>query len=147
MKTNSTLLLALVVALTPMAALAQSASASTNLGNSVSHSAAASREILLAGSNAVAGSVKLTSGALAVPVWMSGAVVTGSGAIVTGVGDALTHGGTATSKAADKMWDAATGDPDQRPALNREIALPKPQKTAARPKDPSPADALQTGRR
>lgn len=140
MKTNSTLLFALVVALTPMAALAQSASASTNLGNSVSHSAAASREILLAGSNAVAGSVKLTAGAFAVPVWMSGAVV-------TGVGDALTHGGTAASTAADKMWDAATGDPDQRPALNREIALPKPQKTAARPKDPSPADALKTGRR
>ncbi len=146
MKTNSTLLLALVVALTPLAVFAQSNAVSNNVANSVAHSAAASQEVLLAGGHAVVGSVRLASGVLAVPVWMSGAVSAGSGAIVTGVGDSLAQSGKAAGQTAEKMWDAATGDPAERPALNREVGLPKPQKTAAnsRAKDPSPAEVLKT---
>ncbi|MBI3884550.1 MAG: hypothetical protein HY302_02290 [Opitutae bacterium] len=147
MKTTTLLSLAAAVALTPLAVFAQSAAASTNLANSAAHSAAASQEILLAGGHAVAGSVRLASGVLAVPVWMSGAVATGSGAALAGVGDSLVHSGKAAGQTAQKMWDAATGDPAERPALNREVGLPKPRPTAAaasRSRDPAPAEVLKT---
>ena len=140
MKTTTLLSLAVAVALTPLAALAQSTAASAHAANSLKHSAAASREALLAGGHSVAGSVRLVSGVAAVPVWMSGAVV-------NGIGTALTESGKATTEAADKMWDAAHGDPAKRPALDREIGLPKPTKTAATtPRDPSPAEALKRTR-
>ena len=146
MKTTTLLSCAVAIALMPLAVFAQSNAVSNNLANSAAHSAAASQEVLLAGGHAVVGSVRLSSGVLAVPVWMSGAVSTGSGAVVTGVGDSLTQSGKAAGQAAEKMWDAATGDPAERPALNREVGLPKPQKTAAnsRAKDPSPAEVLKT---
>ena len=41
------------------------------------------------------------------------------------------------------MWDAATGDPAKRPALDRKIGLPKLKKATVRPKDVSPGEALK----
>lgn len=139
MKTTTLLSCAVAIALMPLAVFAQSNAASNNLANSAAHSAAASQEILLAGGHAVVGSVRLASGVLAVPVWMSGAVV-------NGVGESLALSGKAAGQTAEKMWDAATGDPAERPALNREVGLPKPQKSAAasRTKDPAPAEVLKT---
>jgi hypothetical protein len=139
MKTTTLLSCAVAIALMPLAVFAQSTAVSNNLANSAAHSAAASQEVLLAGGHAIVGSVRLASGVLAVPVWMSGAVV-------NGVGESLALSGKAAGQTAEKMWDAATGDPAERPALNREVGLPKPQKTAAnsRAKDPSPAEVLKT---
>ncbi len=129
--------------MTTLPALAQSKTASGHAGESVKHSAAAPHELLLAGGHSLAGSVRLVSGVVAVPVWMSGAVATGSGVISTDIGGSLKQSGKATRKAANTMWDAATGDPAPRPALDHNIGLPRLEKSALRPRDLSPAEAIK----
>jgi hypothetical protein len=126
MKKTTLLSLAAVVSLTSLPALAQSKPVS------VKHSAAVPRHLLLSAGHSFAGSVRLVSGVVAVPVWMSGG-------ISTGVGASVKHSG----KTANSLWDAVTGDPAKSPPLDRKIGLPKLKKSAGRPKDLSPAEALK----
>mgnify|MGYP001582678428 CR=1 FL=1 len=136
MKISALLALAAIVTCTTSSAHAQSKAVSADAANSVKHSAAIPRHLLHAGGHSLAGSVRLVSGVIAVPVWMSGGVS-------TGVGTSLKQSGKTAGRTATNLWDAATGDPAQRPALDRKIGLPKLKKPAGRPKDPSPADALK----
>lgn len=80
--------------------------------------------------------MRLVSGVVAVPVWMSGGVS-------TGVGTSLKHSGKTAGRVATNLWDAATGDPAKRPALDRTIGLPKAKRFPTKAKDPSPAEALK----
>jgi hypothetical protein len=132
MKKTTLLSLAAVVSLTSLPALAQSKPVSVDAAKSVKHSAAVPRHLLLSAGHSFAGSVRLVSGVVAVPVWMSGG-------ISTGVGASVTHSG----KTANSLWDAVTGDPAKSPPLDRKIGLPKLKKSAGRPKDLSPAEALK----
>jgi len=125
---------------------AQSCAAVDHVSNSVALSGAASREALGAVGESAKGSVKVASAVLAVPVWMSGAVVTGSGAAVSAVGEASAQAGAVATKGADKMWDFATGESAARPALDRELALPSSSTTTKHVIDPTPAEALKTTR-
>ncbi|MFA5257556.1 MAG: hypothetical protein WC360_05340 [Opitutales bacterium] len=73
-------------------------------------------------------SIEAGSAVAAIPVWMTAKVMDkmGQGSEQAGV------------------WDAATGDPAQRPALDKEIVKPDIKPGSAAPKkDPSPADAMQ----
>lgn len=120
-------------------ALAQSKPVSAHVAKSAKHSVAIPRHLLHAGGHSLAGSVRMVSGVAAVPVWMIGGVS-------TGVGTSLKHSGKAAGQTANTMWDSATGDPAKRPALDRNIGLPKLKKPATRRHDPSPAEALKQTR-
>jgi hypothetical protein len=136
MKITTLLSLAAVISLTSLPAVAQSKAVSDDAAKSVKHSVAVPRHLLLSAGHSFAGSIRLSSSVVAVPIWMSGG-------LSTGVGTSLKHSGKTATKAANNLWDAATGDPAKRPVLNRKIGLPKLKKSAGRPKDPSPAEALK----
>jgi hypothetical protein len=129
--------LTLVLVLGATSLSAQSCAATNSFANASSHAINASGEVLAAGANSVAGSVQAGAAVVAVPVWMSGAVASGAGQLSTAVGDSALKGG-------DKLWDFASGDPAQRPALDRNHPVTPPTSpAAAKPKDPSPAEALK----
>lgn len=136
--------LALVLTLGTAALSAQSVAAAGHVSNAAVNSAAASGETLSAVGDSAAGSVKVVAGVAAVPVWMSGAVVASGGAVVSSVGTAGNQAGVAITKTAGKLWDFASGDPSQRPHLNRDRAVPPLKKTEAKPADRSPAETLKT---
>lgn len=125
---------------------AQSCAAVGNFANASSHAVNASGEVLASGAASVAGSAQVGSAVVAVPVWMSGAAVNAGGALSSAVGDTAQKAGTAVSHGAEKLWDFASGDSAQRPAMDRThpvvppLTAPKPSAKAA---DPSPAEALR----
>ncbi len=154
MKTSlkSVFSLALVLIFGAVALSAQSCAAVDHVSKAATHSGAASGEASAAVVDSGAASGKVVTTVAAVPLWMSGAAVQGSGTVVNAVGTASAQAGAAIVKGAEKMWDTSTGDPAQRPALNRSVGLPA-AKPAAAPaptpapapaahRDPSPADAL-----
>lgn len=147
MKTLAQSIRSIAVALTVGVAglSAQSCAATNTFANASSHAVNASGEVLAAGADSVTGSVQVVSGAVAVPVWMSGAVINGSGELSKAVGKTAVKAGTATAHGAEKLWDFASGDPSQRPAMDQTHPVtPQPEKkSSAKAKDPSPAEALQ----
>jgi hypothetical protein len=147
MKTSLKSISSLVIALGFGAAVlsAQSTAASTHASNAVTLSGAASQETAAAAADSAAGAVRVGSAALAVPVWMSGAAVTGSGAVIASAGSTVASAGAAQTKAAERLWDFSTSDPQQRPALNRQRSVPAPAKPAVVTPavDPTPAEAAR----
>ncbi len=135
---------AMVLGLGTVALSAQSCAAVTHVSNAAGHSAAASGEVVAAGVESGAAAVKVVSGVAAVPVFVSGAVVASAGTVVASVGESAVAAGTTTTQGAGKLWDFATDDPAQRPALERTRAMPPPKAPATKkPTDPSPAEAMQ----
>ena len=125
---------------------AQSCAAVGNFANASSHAVNASGEVLASGAASVAGSAQVGSAVVAIPVWMSGAAVNASGAVSSAVGDTAQKAGTAVAHGAEKLWDFASGDATQRPALDRSHAVVPPaagMKPSAKSADPSPAEALR----
>jgi hypothetical protein len=137
----------LVLLLGTVGLSAQSCAAVNTLGNASTHAVNASGEGLASGAASVKGSVQAASAVVAVPVWMSGAVVTAGGAVSTAIGDAATKGGESAMHGSEKLWDFSTGDASQRPMLDRARGVPTPptaaEKPSAKAKDPSPAEALK----
>lgn len=142
----------MLFALGTVALSAQSCAVATHASNAVGHSVQASGEVVAASVESGAASVQLVSGVVAVPVMASGAVVKGSGAVLSALGGSADAAGTATMKGAEKIWDFASSDPAQRPSLAHEKAvppsamIPKTATAAAKPHDPSPAEALKAMR-
>lgn len=132
--------LALFLILGAASLSAQSCAVTRSLGNASTHAGNASGEVLAAGGASVVASAQVVSGAVAVPVWMGGNVVSASG-------EALQAGGSAVARGAEKLWDFASGDPAMRPTMQRERAVPQvpaaPAKPVSKTKDPSPAEAAQ----
>jgi hypothetical protein len=137
----------LVLLLGTVSLSAQSCAAVNTFGNASTHAVNASGEVLASGAASVKGSVEAASAVVAVPVWMSGAVVTAGGAVSSAVGDAASKGGESAMHGAEKLWDFSTGDASQRPMLDRDRGVPTApaaiEKPSARAKDPSPAEALK----
>lgn len=122
---------------------AQSCAAAGHVSNAVTLSGRASGEALSAVGDSAKGSLKVASGIVAVPVMLSGVAVGGSGALVAGVGVVSAEVGRSVANDGKKLWDFASGEPDKRPALNRERSVPPLKKVPATPVDPSPAEALK----
>lgn len=124
---------------------AQSCAATKSFTAASRHAGNASGELLLAGGNSVAGSVQAGSAVAAVPVWMGGAAITGAGALSQAIGEGTTKAGEATMKGGDTLWDFGSGDPAERPTLDRTRALPPPAvpPSTVKTKDPSPAQAMK----
>lgn len=134
----------LILALGTMSLSAQSCAAVNTLGNASTHAVNASGEALASGAASVKGSVQAASAVVAVPVWMSGAVVTAGGAVSNAVGEAASKGGEAAMQGAEKLWDFSTGDASQRPTLDHDRGVPPaPEKPSAKTKDLTPAEALK----
>jgi hypothetical protein len=132
---------AVALLLAPLAAPAQSEAASANVSAAATASGTASAQTVAAAAHASVGSFRLVSGIAAVPVWMSGTVSTGAGRVSTQIGKDSVRAGT-------ELWDFATGEPAKRPPLARDIAIPKKETATAtaavaKPRDPSPAEALK----
>ena len=127
--------------LAPLAVHAQSTAASTHVSAAVTASGTASAEAVAAAAHATVGSFRLVSGIAAVPVWMSGAASTAVGRVSTQIGKD-------SARASADLWDFATGEPGKRPPLDRAVALPQKKEIAAvaKPRDPSPAEALKSAR-
>jgi len=140
--TRSLGLLAVVLLFGTAASVAQSTAAGTALAKAGHNSGAASREAIRASGASIVASAHAAAGLTAVPVWMSGVVITGSGQVITAVGDAAVLSGAAVTRDAVKLWDFANDDSGSRPPLARERAVP-PAPTAVPKKDPSPAEALR----
>lgn len=135
---------AMVLGLGTVALSAQSCAAVAHVSNAAGHSAAASGEVVAAGVESGAAAIKVVSGVAAVPVFASGAVVASAGAVVASVGESAMAAGTTTAEGAGKLWDFATDDPAQRPALDRTRAVPAPKiPETKKPADPSPAEAMK----
>jgi hypothetical protein len=129
------LALALVLGATSLSA--QSCAATNTLGQASRHAVNASGEALAAVGNSAAASLQVGAAVVAVPVWMSGAAV-------SGVGEVSRAAGEQTMKGGNQLWDFAAGDPAQRPALDRNHPVaPAPAAAAPKPHDPSPAEALK----
>lgn len=133
------LLLALALGGTSLSA--QSCAATRHFAAASTHAANASGEVLAAGAASAAGSVQSAAAVVAVPVWMSGAAVSGAGAVSTVIGDATASAGTALGRGGDKLWDFASGDPAKRPALDDTHPVMPAASNPAR--DPSPAEAFK----
>ena len=138
----------LVLLLGTVGLSAQSCAAVNTLGNASGHALNASGELAASGAASVKGSVQAGSAIVAVPVWMSGAAVSGVGALSSALGESATKVGEKTIEGGDKLWDFAADDAAQRPAMERNRAVPPapaaaPAKTSGKAKDPSPAEALK----
>ena len=137
MKNRSHLLKSFAVALlfAPLAVFAQSDAASAHAAHALKDSGRASAESVAVAAHASVGSFRLVSGVAAVPVWLSGATLASAGQVSTQLGKD-------SARAAQDLWDFATGEPAKRPPLNREVGLPKKESISAKSHDPSPAEAL-----
>ena len=137
MKNTSHLFKSLAAALlfAPLAVFAQSEAASAHAALALKDSGRASAESVAAAAHASVGSFRLVSGVAAVPVWMSGATLASAGQVSTQLGKD-------SGRAAQELWDFATGDAAKRPPLNREVGLPKKEAASLKPRDPAPAEAL-----
>ncbi len=115
------------------AAVAPLNQASANAGASIAHGS-------MAAGNSVVAAGKITSGVVAVPLWMSGAVAVGSGKAVAAIGDSTAHSGEAATEGANRLWDFSSGEATQRPALDRTRGVPPVVRAEPRAPDPAPAD-------
>lgn len=152
------LLVASLLALAASPLAAQSTGFSQNIAGSVAHSGAASEQVMLGSGEAIAAGTRVVAGVGAVAFWTGGSVAQGSGALSTALGEAGTAAGTAVTKGGTQLWDFASGDPAQRPALDRTRSVPPapaaaippaapaaPKQTVAR--DPAPAEMFRTASR
>lgn len=151
----ASLLAASLLALATSPLAAQSTAFSQNVAGSVAHSGAASEQAMLGSGEAITAGTRVVAGVGAVAFWTGGSVAQGSGAVSTALGEASTAAGTAVTKGGTQLWDFASGDPAQRPALNRTRSVPPAPATTACPtaskqvvaRDPSPAEMFFTASR
>jgi hypothetical protein len=134
---------AMVLSWGTLALSAQSTAAPSHVSAAFGHSAAASKEIVKAVGHSGAASVNVVSGIVAMPVFVSGAVMGATGFIVSVVGESAAAAGKTTTEAAEALWDSSTGDPAKRPPLNRDRAVPAKKITSAKPIDPAPGAMLK----
>lgn len=145
--TKSLVTVAMVLGFGTLALSAQSGAATTHLSAAAGHSGAATKEVGKAGLASGEAGVKVVSGVAAVPVYVSGTALQAAGSVVTAVGNASTAAGETATEGAGEIWDFATGDPEKRPALSRERAVPPVRNAnAARLADLPPSMVLQARR-
>ncbi len=144
MKNHLSIRLILIGLVLGSASLCASCAATKSFTAASRHAGQASGQLLTAGGNSVVGSLQAGSAVAAVPLWMGGAAVGGAGALSQAIGDGAARTGEATMKGGDKLWDFGSGDPAERPALDRTRALPPAALPPSVPprKDPSPAEAM-----
>ena len=128
------------------ALLSQSCAAATHASRAVALSGEASGEAFQASGDAALGSVRVASGIVAVPVLATAGMFGASGAIISSTGALSMEAASNLARGSDQLWDFATGNPAQRPKLDREKAVPALKQPAAKPRDRSPAEMLSTKR-
>jgi hypothetical protein len=142
--------LALAGLAAPLSLPAQSEAASTHASRAVHASGTASVETLAAGAHAVVGSIRVASGIAAVPLWFSGAALTGAGHVSQEAGRVAVRAGQHTTGAADDFWRGTANPPPaplpcatpRRPPLDRQVGLPVGPRGAPSC-DPAPAEAFR----
>ena len=136
----------LVIGIGTGALLTQSCAAATHASRAIALSGEASGEAFQASGDVAMGSLRVATGIVAVPVFVSAGIFGVSGAIVSSAGALSAEAASDLARGSDQMWDFATGNPAQRPKLDREKAVPPLTQPAAKPRDRSPAEMLSTRR-